>query len=144
MKAPHYTWTCHLCGASNSPNTNTCSRCHFAAVASAKDIAARKETLGPPTPAKPVTNRDLFLILAFGVYLIAGGTAAFTSGHWPIFLPPQLEVVGFVFNSLPKPFAGYISGVLLSGLGGILLVGVVAEVYKRKRETRKVVSRSQH
>ncbi len=140
MKAPAYSWTCHLCGASNLPGTDVCARCHFAAHASARDIASRKEQPRPPSPAQPATNLELFIALAFAIYFIAGGTAAFIQGNWPIFLPPQLDIVGLLFNSLPKPLAGYISGVFLSSLGGILLVGVAIGFWKQKRNMRTAAS----
>ena len=65
----------------------------------------------------------LFSVLSmiFGIYLLAGATSAALQGKWPIFLPPQLDVLGLLLSILGSPLGAYIGALFLSLLGGAFL-----------------------
>lgn len=59
----------------------------------------------------------LFFI-AFGIYLLAGAYSAASSGEWPIFMPPQIDLFGLLFRIFGKPWGGYVGALFLALLGG--------------------------
>jgi hypothetical protein len=72
----------------------------------------------PPPSAASV----LWLFVA-GTYLIAGAYYSFTNAKWPFFMPPQLDVFGWLFGIFGEHMGGYI-GVGFLGTLGLLLVAL--------------------
>ena len=77
-----------------------------------------------PEADPPLTSRPgggALGCIAFGLYLMAGASLAFT-GHWPGFLPPQMDGIALLFSWLPEPNGTYVAGAVT----GLLGVGCVA------------------
>ena len=55
--------------------------------------------------------------IAFGAYLVFGAVAAFATEKWPVFLPPQLDAVGFLLGASGSPFGVYAGGSIVGALG---------------------------
>ena len=47
------------------------------------------------SPAGPA-----FSAIAFGAYLLGGSYYGFAHAKWPFFMPPQLDIFGFLFGLL--------------------------------------------
>ena len=80
-----------------------------------------------------VSPASIVLLMAFGVYLIAGGVVALFQGKWPIFLPPQLDIMYFCVRIFGESAARYVAGLLLvlAGMGscglGLLQIGKLTD-----------------
>ena len=55
--------------------------------------------------------------IAFGAYLVFGAVAAVATEKWPVFLPPQLDAVGFLLGASGSPFGVYAGGSIVGALG---------------------------
>lgn len=64
----------------------------------------------------PSIGLAIFFI-AFGAYLVFGAMAAFVTKKWPVFLPPQLDAVGFLLGASGSPFGVYAGGSIVGALG---------------------------
>jgi hypothetical protein len=53
--------------------------------------------------------------------LLVGGIFGIATTQWPIFMPPQLDMIGLVFKIFGNPWAGYIGGFFLVVLGSIII-----------------------
>lgn len=136
-----YTWVCHICHSTNPAENKNCSSCGFQAVASAKDIKAAKET--PNTTVKveeiPAKSKEedipaiAFFFIAFGIYLLFGAYSSISNRKWPIFMPPQLDVLAAISGGWDSAIAAYIT----CGITGVLgLFCVVAGILNFKKYIR--------
>lgn len=57
----------------------------------------------------------------FSSYLLYGAYFVWTSNKWPAFMPPQLDVLGMLFNSLGNKVGVYLNVIFLSVLGLLFL-----------------------
>ena len=63
-----------------------------------------------------------FGAIAFGAYLLGGSYYGFTHAKWPFFMPPQLDIFGFLFELFGQQVGGYAGGGLLGFLGLALVI----------------------
>lgn len=80
---------------------------------------------------RPVTRSIRIGLLAFGVYLLCGGVFVFLYNAWPIFMPPQFDLLGLFFNSFGTRLGAYLNVLLLS-LPGVLFVLLAILPIKKK------------
>lgn len=57
------------------------------------------------------------LFIALGLVLLVGAYQAASQGQWPVFMPPQIDLFGLLFNAFGNTLGGYISALFLFGLG---------------------------
>jgi hypothetical protein len=77
------------------------------------------------SPTGPVVG-----LFAFSAYLLAGSYYGLTHAKWPFFMPPQLDVFGFLFGLFGEQVGGYVGGGLLGLLGLALAIWGVAVLVK--------------
>ncbi len=140
-KPPSYQWACHRCGATNAPGLDVCRACGFPAVASANEIGKTNapapqqfcrlgsEPIGEEARRLPHTDADgeanggsSVLLIVFGAYLMAGSYSSIVNKHWPIFMPPQLDLVALVAGGWDSVSAAYIAGGITGVLGVLCFV----------------------
>lgn len=141
---PSYSWTCGVCDHGNPPNIESCESCGFPAHASGAEIerarAARlpltvggepntesQAPSGPPEafvepPQAQTTSRGLsssqsFFLFCFGVYLLFGAYVTWRDAKWPIFMPPQLDIIGLLLGAFGNPVGAYLGAAFLALLG---------------------------
>ena len=74
-------------------------------------------------PQKVKTSVGLAVgALAFGAYLLVGAYYGFTHAKWPFFMPPQLDIFGFLFELFGEQIGGYAGGGFLALLGSALAI----------------------
>jgi hypothetical protein len=76
----------------------------------------RDTSIGRDKDEKPNIGFAVFFT-AFGAYLVFGAAAAFSTGKWPVFLPPQLDAVGLLLGASGSPFGVYVGGSIVGALG---------------------------
>ena len=54
------------------------------------------------------------VLFFFGLYLLAGAYVAMRDGKWPIFMPPQLDLIGLLLSA-PSGGAGHRRSVQTTG-----------------------------
>lgn len=125
---PTYLWSCHLCNATNHPNTEACSKCGFPAYANGKEIeSARSETIA--VDSKDLTVQEetsglsggsrVFCVL-FGLYLLVGAGFTVRDGKWFAGFPPQLDFAYFIFGG--TIYGAYIEAFLAAVIGLFLIL----------------------
>lgn len=77
--------------------------------------------------------RGTLLGCGFGAYLLYGAFCSFTGVHWPGFMPPQLDVVAFVFSFISEAASAYVAGTVAALLGAAILAGAVFPVLRAAR-----------
>jgi hypothetical protein len=66
-----------------------------------------------------------FGAIAFGAYFLGGSYYGFAHAKWPFFMPPQLDIFGFLFELFGQKIGGYVGGGLLGILGlALVILGV--------------------
>lgn len=65
--------------------------------------------------------------LCLSFYLCAGACVAFATGKWPVFVPPQFDMVEQLFSSLGHQRDAYVGGAIL-GICGLALA-VLSLIY---------------
>jgi hypothetical protein len=66
-----------------------------------------------------------FGAIAFGAYSLGGSYYGFAHAKWPFFMPPQLDIFGFLFEIFGEQVGGYAGGGLLGILGlALVILGV--------------------
>lgn len=80
---------------------------------------------------RPVTRSIRFGLLALRVYLLCGGVFVFLHNTWPIFMPPQFDLLGLFFNLIGSKLGVYLNVLLLS-LPGLLFVLLAVLPTKQK------------
>jgi hypothetical protein len=146
---PSYSWTCHVCDHENQPNMEYCTSCGFPAVASGAEIEsarAARLSAAPPQEAEsersptspsagtsfessrgkedasaPSVGQSLFVV-SFGLYLLLGAYFAWRDAKWPIFMPPQLDLIGLLLGAFVSPLGAYLGASFLALLGGACVV----------------------
>lgn len=66
-----------------------------------------------------------------GGYLLIGAYFVWTTKHWPAFMPPQLDILGMLFNLAGDDVGVFLNILLLSILGFILLLLAVLPAKRR-------------
>ncbi|WP_189420216.1 hypothetical protein [Cellvibrio zantedeschiae] len=59
------------------------------------------------------------LLILFGAYFLMGAFVSFSSGKWPIFMPPQFDIIALFFTLVDEKIATYIAGSALFIFGFI-------------------------
>ena len=86
-------------------------------IADVRHMSAERPTDREAPRHKGKDDGIAFLFIAFGAYLLCGAYSAFANAKWPIFMPPQLDVFGFLFRIFGEPAGAYLGGALLVVLG---------------------------
>lgn len=77
----------------------------------------------PHTSAKTEADGSSSLLLVlFGAYLIAGAVSSIVNEHWPIFMPPQLDLLALIGGGWDSVSAAYIAGGITGVLGVLCFV----------------------
>ncbi|MBX3646148.1 MAG: hypothetical protein KF766_00555 [Rhodocyclaceae bacterium] len=145
---PSYSWTCRVCDHENNPNTESCDSCGFPALASGAEIEIAKAARFPPSPSpEPIAEASAIpvesqtseqtqereaspglsighasFIVFFGFYLLLGAFSAWYNAKWPIFMPPQLDIIGLLLGAFGSPIGAYLGAAVLAVLGVVLVV----------------------
>jgi hypothetical protein len=88
------------------------------------------DTSQPSKPAR-VSGGTVVLFALFGIYLLACAFSAFSTGKWPIFMPVQLDAVGFLLGAGGSPFGVY-AGATITLLLGIGACWLAFAVWRRR------------
>lgn len=152
-KLPSHYCECHRCGATNTPGIESCLSCGAPALASSRDFGKidtpvsqensqlQSEPIGEEYPQLPRTDvnakqndgNSVWLIV-FGTYLMAGAYSSIVNQHWPIFMPPQLDLVAFIAGGWDSVSAAYIAGGITGVLGVIcVILGFLVSVRRVKQ-----------
>ncbi len=61
--------------------------------------------------------------MLFGLYLLVGSYVAIMDSKWPIFMPPQLDLIAIFLELFSEQTAAYIGGLIIFfiGLGSLWL-----------------------
>ncbi|MCW5649791.1 MAG: hypothetical protein KIS62_08605 [Ramlibacter sp.] len=86
------------------------------------------EVRAKATPPSPVSAIGLFGV---GAYLFAGAYYGFSHAKWPFFMPPQLDVFGFIFDLFGERVGGYVGAGFLGALGLALVALGISILVKR-------------
>ena len=78
----------------------------------------------------PVASGLAFGLIVGGSLLLTGAYVTVSTARWPIFMPPQLDLVEFLLKIFGEPAATYIAGGLVGLLGGVLVYLGVAAIVK--------------
>lgn len=81
-----------------------------------------------PAPPSPASAIGLFVA---GAYLFAGAYYGFVHAKWPFFMPPQLDIFGFIFDLFGERVGGYVGGGFLGALGLALVALGIFILVKR-------------
>ena len=142
---PNYAWVCFACEHVNAAGTETCEHCGFGAQATGKDIeaarrsraeteltgapSARLESRKTPTPDEKEPSAFMSLLLIpFGLLCLFGAYQSFTGGHWPAFLPPQLDLIAVPLSWLSEKLGAYVGGGLAAMLGLFCVLGGLVSI----------------
>jgi hypothetical protein len=71
-------------------------------------------------------------VLFFGAYLFYGAHFTWIHKKWPAFMPPQLDLMGLLLESLSTEFGVYLNVAFLSILG-LFFVSLALLPLKKKR-----------
>lgn len=66
------------------------------------------------SPSKQKQAPAALGILAFAAYLAAGAYTVITSGRWPVFLPPQFDLLYALLGVFGVKWSIYLASVLLA------------------------------
>ena len=107
-------------------------RCRIGAEAVHSRPTFKIKRMAEETQSKEVDSAVglAFGAIAFGAYLLGGSYYAFTHAKWPFFMPPQLDVLGFLFELFGQQVGGYAGGGLLGLLGLTLVIMGVTMLIK--------------
>lgn len=136
---PKYAWVCFGCQGTNPAQTEACLHCGMNAIASGRQIyEARKLSQGTvaassapsstdstSTPTFIKTEPSAFVALClvlFGVLCLVGSFQSISSGHWPAYLPPQLDLLAVPLSLLSERLGAWVGGALAAVVGLISLV----------------------
>ena len=71
-------------------------------------------------------------MFACGVFLVIAGLSVMSQREWPIFMPVQLDVIGFALG-LFGPKGTYAAGVVVLLLGLTFCIGAVVATFRDTR-----------
>jgi hypothetical protein len=63
------------------------------------------------------------LTVAFGTLCLFGAYKSFTGGHWPAFMPPQLDLFAVPLSWLSERLGAYVGGALAGVVGLVCVLG---------------------
>lgn len=144
-----YAWTCFACQRGNAAGTERCAHCNFPTSASTAEIEAAQARITPvqattpqPAPIAPPPFPEsqsrsepsalvALLMVAFGVFCLFGSYKSFTGGHWPAFMPPQLDLIAVPLSWLSERLGAFVGGALSALVGLVCIVGGVASAKRR-------------
>jgi hypothetical protein len=140
-----YAWRCSVCETSNAAGVDTCAECGIPATTTGTAIleARRKRTASRQPGSRQYSDRPepgalagegLGPVLAtVGVFLIALGLVSLAHGHWPGFLPPQLDALEALSSAVVAQI-GVLPAFALGLVSGVLLVAVASVLAERRGE----------
>ena len=145
---PSYAWTCFVCEKVSPADTEACVHCGFSACASGRDIAAARQSTRPEPPrspivpsvsapaktAPPLNGAHGLLFLSFGALCLAGAFVALSTGHWPAFMPPQLDLFAVPLALLSERLGAVVGG-LIAGVVGLSCVVLAVAVFRKSNGT---------
>jgi len=74
---------------------------------------------------KPIGLGMPVFFVAFGLYLLAGAYVVIRDAKWPIFMPPQLDLIAFLLSVLGNPWGAYVASLIVGVLGlGCTALGI--------------------
>jgi len=139
---PKYAWVCYVCERTNVAGSNICSECGISASATGSEIeAARRKAIvhvqastgpsaaAPTSEVQPSVRREqpsalvAFICIGFGGLCLVGSYQAFAGGHWPAYMPPQLDLLAVPLSWLSEKLGAYVGGALAGLLGFVLVLG---------------------
>ena len=74
----------------------------------------------------------LIFLFAFGVFLVFAGITTVSNREWPIFMPPQFDVIGFALGVF-GPKGTYVAGVAVLLLGLAICVAAIVATFRGPR-----------
>jgi hypothetical protein len=88
-----------------------------------------------PNPNNASTNSEgaAVLVVVFGVLCLVGSIFSFTDGKWPIFMPPQLDVIAIPLSALSERVGAYVGGVVAGVIGALCVGGGIVSLLGRAR-----------
>jgi hypothetical protein len=85
----------------------------------------RDATPNPEAP-RPIGFGWLTFFVAFGLYLLAGAYVGVRHAEWPIFMPPQLDLMALLLSVLGNPLGAYVASFIVALLGlGCVVLGIM-------------------
>jgi hypothetical protein len=88
-------------------------------------------------PAAPSTNANepsaliALLMVGFGVLCLIGAYKSFTDGHWPAFMPPQLDLLAVPLSWLSERLGAYVGGAIAALVGVVCVIGGLVSAKQR-------------
>jgi hypothetical protein len=73
--------------------------------------------------------------LVFGAVCLFGGVASLTTGKWPAFMPPQLDIIAIPLAVVSDRLASIVGGVLAILVGVLCMFGVFGGLKGEGNET---------
>ena len=137
---PKYQWTCHKCGLSNTAQSDVCAHCGFRAFASGEDIRMARNAQGVRAGSKPAESGEnwaakpekepgfgiAFLSVGFGMFCLYGTFISISSGHWPAYMPLQLDIFAELGSIFSEQVSAVMGGIVAGFIGTICtLFGIV-------------------
>ena len=91
------------------------------ASASVEAIAdAESEKRSPESPALVA-----LILVGFGVLCLVGAVQSFSTGHWPAFMPPQLDLLAVPLSWLSEKLGAWVGGTVAALIGaGSIAAGI--------------------
>lgn len=74
-----------------------------------------------PTSKEEPSIIGALLMVGFGMFCLFGAYQSLTGGHWPAYMPPQLDLFAVPLSWLSEKLGAYVGGIL-AGLVGLGLV----------------------
>jgi hypothetical protein len=136
---PSYSWVCFSCEGSNEPGTEICRHCGFGATATTREITAHRGVLlggqpsEAPVPAPQGASVEskssepsaliALLLFAVGVLCLVGSYQSFANGRWPVFMPPQLDLLAVPLGWLSERLGAWVGGLFAAVIGVFCVLG---------------------
>jgi hypothetical protein len=79
-----------------------------------------------PTPLATV------LTFAVGVLCVVGGWSSLAGGKWPIYMPPQLDVIALPLSWASERLGAYVGGAIALAVGAACVIGAAFAVRSEK------------
>lgn len=74
-----------------------------------------------PQKTKPVGAGTVILCLLGAAWFLIGAVVALNSGKWPVFMPPQLDLIAVPISMLSEKWGAYVGGSVAALLGLALI-----------------------
>lgn len=130
---PNYAWVCFGCAGSNSAGTEACCQCGMSARATGREIAAARRShlepagrANPSSSSAPVARSNpseptplaALVLIVFGAICLVGAYQSLSSGHWPVFMPPQMDLLAVPLSFISEKLGAWV-GAVVAGVVGI-------------------------